>query len=159
MIHNPPRTVFDYLIILAIVITLIVYYFTDTANMLAFAAIAVSLRFLVRPAWLLFNYKRLKTSGTLYDATVVESSLISIFKKGHPHKVVIQLNNSCNESRKITIRQTYMPPREGEAVKVLYCANEPDNFLVMPLCYYVISMDLLMALVLIGGSIILLLNF
>ncbi len=156
MIHNTPRTVFDYIFALTMVVALIAFYFTDTTICLSVFGFVCAIKFLVRPVWLLFNYKRLKREGQIYSATVVDSQLISLFLKGQPHRVIIQFTDRNGKERHITMHHTTLPPSAGDNVKVLFCENEPENFLVIPRCYHTVLFDLLAALMMIVCCIFLL---
>lgn len=146
MIHNPPRTYLDYILVLAVLIALIGYYCSSSAVYMAPAALMITLKFLVRPVWLAFNYKRLKGEGQVYSGTVTDRELISLFQKGQPHRVVIRFTDNRGEVRHLTIRRASFPPTVGAEVSVLFCQNEPENFLVMPRCWYIVATDLFAAL-------------
>lgn len=156
MIHNTPRTAFDYFFALAMVIGLIGFYFSDMTLCLSIFGFVCALKFLVRPVWLSLNYKRLKRDGQIYSATVVDSQLISLFQKGQPHRVIIQFTDRSGRERHISMHRATMPPSVGDNIKVLFCESEPENFLVIPRCYQIVLFDLLVALMMISCCVFLL---
>lgn len=141
------------LFLLIAIVLLIFIVFSFDERYLYFAGILMSLYVLSRPIWYAANYRKIKCEWETVDALVCSAHVESVFH-GQPHTIRLQLlNRDDGHMFLMAYRVMYIKLHEGEVVKVLYCSEHPDDFLIIPEYKYQISGDMIIGGILMSISI------
>ena len=141
MIHHRTTTALDYAAALVMALSFIGFYFTKSLAWLGVLSLATAVKVLQRPVWYLINRRAIKQQSEVYEATVISSRLLHAFR-GQPHKMLLQFTDNRGRERHITVPSYACAPKEGERIRLLFDCDNPDDYILLPRGYQIISSDI-----------------